>query len=468
MPPRIGIVGAGPGGLSLARLLSDRGFADVTLLERAPRVGGKSLTVTHEGLGHELGTCYLGTGYTTVRKWMEQAGIREHALPRQIIELENGERTTFEAYVLGTAGRIGAAAQITRYVRDWMTFHDWDVRGAPDDCPGTDGRPMREEVAEPFLDWLRARDLDVVARFALRSMTVMGYGAIDRVPALYGLRWNMPSLLWAAVTTQIAEPSPGWSALWTHLAYDLDVRLLHTITGVERRAGGFEVSTDRGPFAFEHLVITTPLDEAAAWFPFDKAERAAYPIGGSSLRWGEMVSTLVDAQGWFRDADTRCWEARAKDGPSVARGQVLGARRTGDKTVVARARSRTRPDVYVTYQYGDPTRSDEELLATLHADLAAEGATIQSVLRQCRWRYSPQFTPDAIRGGALSRFERQQGRDNLWISGATASHEAVDNIVDANERLVDRMALAFAGKDPSSEDAFEGIGMRFRWRLDDK
>ena len=45
-------------------------------------------------------------------------------------------------------------------------------------------------VSVPFGAWLAARDLDVVTRFALRSMTVMGYGSLDRVPALYGLRWN--------------------------------------------------------------------------------------------------------------------------------------------------------------------------------------------------------------------------------------------------------------------------------------
>ena len=33
MSPRIGIVGAGPGGLSLARLLTERGYADVTLID---------------------------------------------------------------------------------------------------------------------------------------------------------------------------------------------------------------------------------------------------------------------------------------------------------------------------------------------------------------------------------------------------------------------------------------------------
>ena len=75
MLPRIGIVGAGPGGLSLAKLLTQRGYGDIILFERENCVGGKSRTVMVEGLGHELGTCYAALGYITVKQWMEQAGI---------------------------------------------------------------------------------------------------------------------------------------------------------------------------------------------------------------------------------------------------------------------------------------------------------------------------------------------------------------------------------------------------------
>jgi hypothetical protein len=468
MSPRIGIVGAGPGGLSLARLLTERGFADVTVIERADRVGGKSLTVQHQGIGHELGTCYVALGYTTVKKWMEEAGIGEHILPRQKIRSAGGELLEFKDFVEGSAGLLGSGVQVARYTRDWLHFHHWDLRGAPDDAEGTLGCPMREEVAEPFGAWLAKRDLDVLARFALRSMTVMGYGSLDRVPALYGLRWNMPSLLASAVTTHIVEPVPGWLPLWTHVADRLDVRTGHTITSVERGGSGFCVHTDQGDFAFEHLVLTCALDEAAAWFPFDDAERRAFAVDGDSLHWREFVSTLVDASGWYRDADTWCSEERVKDAAAVARGRLIGARRTGDKSPVAQARARSRPDVYVCYQYGDPRLRSDELLGALQADLAAEGATINAVLRRCRWKYSPQLTSEAIRGGAASRMERHQGRGNLWISGATASHEAVDNIVDYNTRLVERMALAFTGVDPSSPETMASIAEQFRFSLDDK
>jgi hypothetical protein len=147
---------------------------------------------------------------------------------------------------------------------------------------------------------------------------------------------------------------------------------------------------------------------------------------------------------------------------------MIGARRTGDKSPVAKARSRTRPSVYVCYQYGDRERTDAALLETLRADLAAEGATINAVLRQCRWRYSPQLTSNAISEGGVSRMEQSQGRGNLWIAGATTSHEAVDNIVDYNRRLVERMALAFAGGDPSDPEVLASIADQFRFSLGDK
>ena len=71
-----------------------------------------------------------------------------------------------------------------------------------------------------------------------------------------------------------------------------------------------------------------------------------------------------------------------------------------------------------------------------------------------------------IAAGAVGRFERLQGRGGLWITGASASHEAVDNIVDYNHRLADRMEMAFEGRDPSSPEAFEELAERYRFSPD--
>jgi choline dehydrogenase-like flavoprotein len=240
--PRIGIIGAGPGGLTLARLLAERGITDVTLLERQSRPGGKSLTFFHEGIGHELGTCYTSLGYRRIKHWMAKAGIREHRLRRHMILTQGGELIEFENFVRKPAGVVGTLAQLSRYARAWFAFHNWDLAGGSDDTNGTGGRAMREEVAEPFQAWLDARGLDLIARIALRAMTVLGYGALDQVPALYGLRWITPTLLATGGLNRFMEPVPGWEALWSYLAGTLDVRTSVKVEAVLRRGRGFIVS----------------------------------------------------------------------------------------------------------------------------------------------------------------------------------------------------------------------------------
>jgi predicted NAD/FAD-dependent oxidoreductase len=467
--PRIGIVGAGPGGLSLAKLLTERGFADVTVLERGAHVGGKSSTYHYEGLGHEMGTCYVADGYTTVKKWMEAAGMGIHPLERHNIHDRDGTVMPFEEFVKGGDGlraTIETGAEALRYAWLWDRFHAWDMRGCLDDVLDDKDRPWREQVARPFREWLEERGLDGIERFALRTMTVMGYGAMDRVPTVYGLRWNVPSLVLSAVRKSVGEPIPGWQHLWTHLASHLDVRLEHEITAVER-GREFRVQTNSGELVFDHLVLTGALDEATRWFPFDEAERYAWGIEGH-VQWREYVTTLVAAEGWFRDSDTRSFAAHAWDGVATDASQLLVARRTGDKSAAARARSATRRDVYVCYQYGHRERSNQALLEILLADLARDGARSVEVLRQARWKYAPQLSSMAIREGGLARMEHQQGRNRLWVSGATASHEAVDNIVDYNQRLVERMVAAFEGRDPSDPELLDEIADRYRLRFSDK
>jgi hypothetical protein len=468
--PRIGIVGAGPGGLSLAKLLTDKGFADVTVLERNGHVGGKSSTHHHDGVGHEMGTCYVADGYTTCKKWMDAAGMRVHPLEQHYIYDRDNNFLPFDEFVKGGRGlldSLGMGAQALKYSLAWDRFHGWDMRGCPDDFLDDKDRPMREQVARPFREWLLERNLDAIERFVMRTMTIMGYGALDRVPTVYGLRWNVPSLFLSAVRKTVGEPIPGWQHLWVHLASHLDVRLDCEISAVERKDGGFVVDSNRGAFHFDHLVLTGPLDEAARWFPFSDDEQRAWGIDGA-LQWREYVTTLIDAEGWFSDVDTRSFAAHAHDGPATDASQLLVVRRTGDKSAAALARSKSRRHVYVCYQYGSRERSDAELLDILLRDLAHDGARNPKVLKQARWKYAPQLGSGAIREGGLGRMERQQGRSNLWVSGATASHEAVDNILDYNERLVARMAAAFAGRDPADPDLLDDIADRYRLRFSDK
>lgn len=434
----IAIVGAGAGGLSLARILTDRGFADVTVVERAPTVGGKSYTYHYQGLGHELGCCYQTWGYTHVREWMEEAGIGSHRLPHHVIHLPDGTVTDFKDFVLGE-NKLAAYAQIAEYNQRWLEFFTRQQLRKKQE-------KWNADVGRPFAAWLDEHGLDVVKRFAWRTMTAMGYGHLDKVPALYGLRWNTPSLLLSAAALRVDEPVPGWQHLWQHLAWNLDVRTGTRIQQVERSEEGHVLHTDKGELHARHLVVTSPLDEAAKWLPQTEEEQAVF----GRIGWSEYVTTLVEAKGWFKDEDTHTFGANLFGADGDRRGHLMVVRRTGDKTPVAQARSAERPDVYVCYQYGGRGLSNEDLDAKLRADIAEQGGTVEKVITRCRWKYAPQLDLDAVRQGYAWRLEDLQGGQRTWYSGASLSHEAVDNIVDYNTWLADRMELRIrreAGED---------------------
>ncbi|MGE3537420.1 MAG: phytoene desaturase family protein [Candidatus Tectimicrobiota bacterium] len=58
MSKRVCIVGAGPGGLAAAMLLAHAGL-DVTVLERLPRIGGRTATLEAEGLRFDVGATFF-------------------------------------------------------------------------------------------------------------------------------------------------------------------------------------------------------------------------------------------------------------------------------------------------------------------------------------------------------------------------------------------------------------------------
>ena len=59
---------AGPAGVHMASLLKKAGVENVVVLERLHRIGGKSYTVVdNDGVPHEMGTCYLHSGYGPIK-----------------------------------------------------------------------------------------------------------------------------------------------------------------------------------------------------------------------------------------------------------------------------------------------------------------------------------------------------------------------------------------------------------------
>ena len=71
---RICIVGAGPAGIATAHELAGRGYRNVTILEKADRVGGLCLSEGFEGRAFDLGANYVTSAYKQVRRLARLVG----------------------------------------------------------------------------------------------------------------------------------------------------------------------------------------------------------------------------------------------------------------------------------------------------------------------------------------------------------------------------------------------------------
>lgn len=411
----IAIIGAGPAGLSAARLLEETGRVRAVVFEKSERIGGKSFSTPRFGVVHDMGTCYSTLAHTLTNRWMRELGIRQKAIGRQEVD-----GVPLRKFISGgrTFATVGEAA---RFVQAWRRqMRDFETRA--------DDPEVRAIAAAPVSDWLERNGLSAIRRFALRALTNMGYGFLDQTTTVQALRWCTPTLLLSGSLDQIKAPQGGWQAFWERMSQTLDVRFGQPVVAVARNARGVEVTTPTGAQKFDALLVAAPLDE----LPFDltEAERDVR----AAVSWDTYVTSLVGVRDWYPGEEVVAFQAALQ--PGAPKGVLLSARPAGRRPKVADGVRH-----FMTGQYGGGLDA-AQLVDRLSADLSARGAKLDYVAVQRIWKYCPHYAPQAVRDGLLKRMEAMQGEARTWYAGSTFSFESVANIVAHNQALAPRIVGA--------------------------
>lgn len=418
-PATIAVVGGGPAGLSLAKLLNERAAARVTVFEAADRVGGKSYSIAQGGSVHDMGTCYSTLSYQTTNRWMRQYGVRQRALGRQVME-----GAPFMKFVSSVPGG-SLVGEARRYLGARRTFLN-------ERAVDPDAADAHAAAAEPFSEWLERHDLPRMRRFMLRAFTSIGYGPLEHLPTVQALRWATPRLFLTGLLAQLRMPVEGWQTLWERVADDMDVRRAEPVQHIDRGPHGVVIHTPTGPHVFDYAVLTTPVDDLAGMMDLTADERAI-AVGTA---WNSYVTTLCRVSNWFQDHMVEAYAAPLA--PSAEPGLLLSARRAQQGV-----NGPTDKTLYLTGQYGQGLTA-EQLADRLHIEIERKGGRFEGVLCQKRWKYFPRYHAEALKDGLLTRMRNAQGANRTWYSGATFSYESVGNIVDFNHRLADAIALRLA------------------------
>ncbi|MEM0987110.1 MAG: FAD-dependent oxidoreductase [Pseudomonadota bacterium] len=416
--PRIAIAGAGPSGLTMARLLRDRGFGNTVLFEASHRIGGKSETVFVGDTLSELGTCYTQRGDRQVRQWMRECGLSWGSIDRAKID-----GRSFVDYVKDGAGGP-LWMQTLKFLRARAA-----LLSALDATPSDPA--VLAEASMSVADWLRMRNLHKIERFFYRALVTTGYGYIHDTNVLQAIRWIDRDLIISGVLNDLVMPHEGWTVFWGRFSQGMDIRLETPITAIERDGTGVSVTAGGVTEDFDAIVCAMPLDSFAALTQPTEAEQAV----NDGTWWGRFVITLAICEDWYTKEQIRTFGDAIDD--TARKSMLISARREGYDEEAG-------GHIYLLGQLpGD--ESLDELKEIMAEEVRRRGGRMTRVLHQKDWKYFCRYKPEAIRSGLLATMQSMQGERHTFYSGSTFCHEAVGKIAIFNTGLADQIsAHAFA------------------------
>lgn len=417
---RIGIIGAGAAGLSVARALQQKGFCNVTVLEREGRVGGKCWTFLHEGRTYEMGAVALTTNSLNVRALIREFGIRESAnegfrlrgggIIRSVLvpPLQLGidpRGPTLLPSVLRDNPPWKVAASCLRFLRETHRYRALRE-------PGMLGIPR--ELTIPFEQWAREQGITDAARLLIDiPFVAFGYGFLSETPAAYVLKYIQH------VVPPLSELlDVGYQGLWEAVARGMDIRLGVNVRRVQR-GHNVVVETDQERFTFDALVLAIPIDKA---LPFLDAAQEEIELA-SKIHANELRAVFVSAKGL---PNHRYIVLPNHFDPATRGGVTIIHKRWKDT------------DVYGFYAHGREGISMDQTIGRVLETARALGGEITRVIRTHAWHYFPRVSCEDLAAGYFDRFEAMQGARRTYHAGELLTGGLVEAVVRQARDLVER------------------------------
>ena len=405
------ILGGGPAGLTMARMLKDRGVTDVKILEATPKVGGKCLSSPIGDHIVEFGTCYAIWSHKYVLKHMKKLGIKRNYLRAQRID----GRELIDYIKDGSGPPF--MVQAIKYTLKRRKLMARAQKGDPS---------VNDVLAMPTRDWLRQNNFGKIENMMHRVVTSIGYGYLDRLPLLHAMRWVDFDMLLTGLLKFTVMPEGGWQHFWDEFAKSLDVHLQTKAVSVERTDEKVRVRTETGEtFEADQLINTIPMSDFCAITEATESEQDI----AASIHWSGYTTTLLSVENWSHDAPVNAWSATCATDEND--GQLLYYRYECPEE-----------DGRHLFSVGQLSiaYSPDELVEIATFDAGKKGAVDPRLVQQVIWQYMPTYDADKIRSGLLQTMAKMQGERRTFHTGSSFSHEAVSTIAAFNARLLPLVA----------------------------
>jgi len=470
---KIAVVGGGPAGVSIAKLLNDRGFNNIKLFEASDHIGGKSKRwESPSGEAHEQGTCFMTGKYECIQEWARLVGLTEAVMADDkrfvasnktvIAPLTTPPIVSSRLYAADYAFQhlgipppelqAAIAEAVQRYPKAWLaTMGDAEYMFPSEDKVNMSALNMT------YQEWLQEHNLTTLLPILLPTMNGQGYGDPKDMPALYGLMWNHPNFIVGGPfgSGTIRMLREGFQTLWERLiqSTSADVSLESPVTQIIRKRDYVEVTYTGKDGAshkerFDWLVMAAPMPQnlpvikdrtvRERWlfgsYQFHELVLTQYNISGGTSRlpedfeilaWSDRLPDQTDyyEMSWkFGRLHRRMYDADGDDGPTAIRH-------------TANVKGFKDPVVGVL-QVSDFNTPDAMLTEVAKDDAREYGFDLEFLARD-RWDYMPHFSLRDVTGNRKPwRIWNTQGERRTWWVGSHTSFESVADVLDYNLKLV--------------------------------
>ncbi|MFN7454478.1 MAG: FAD-dependent oxidoreductase [Pseudobdellovibrionaceae bacterium] len=410
---RIGVIGAGPSGLSAAYFLKQKGYNNVTVLEKNGRVGGKCHTVVYKGRSYEMGAIMTGPSYTEVKKLSSEFN-------QKIIEFSKGsadaveldpENNRLKSIPLERKAQYFLAAQEYKklYKRYKLKISDEGFYN------------IDPELQIPFRTWARryASNPAMMEEVLSHFFVSFGYGYMDQVPAAYVLKYFSPELLDSFLFGRIYMLENGYQKLWEAVARDLDVQLNFDMVSAKRIGNEWIVTSRAGKtYAFDDLILAMPLD-SASWIVDIKNDLKTTL---RKVQHQSYTSILVDI-----DMPTAGGGVITSNYQSSRNGSTVSwLYRWADKKVAN------------FYRLGAQAKDKETVISEFKAEAKSRGWKINRIIEAIDWKYFPHFSSSALKDSPYKILEDSQSQNGLYLAGELMNFSTVEHSVAYSKDLVNR------------------------------
>ena len=403
---RIGIVGAGPAGLTAAETLRNKGYKNIVLLERSQCAGGKCLSIDHKGRSYELGAGIVADSSSFIRNLAEKYSVsmeRVEFSHRMYLDVRTGQpihRSFGETLKL--------AWQVALYWRLARKYRRIAESGFAN---------IDKDLCEPFDAWATKHGIPLLAREFANYFTGFGYGFQDEVSAAYILKYYPWDIVFAYLKRSFYKFPNGIQGLWTAVANSHDVRYGTTIQHIKRDEA-IHVTTNQGEVIFDALIIAAPLDESLNYLDAGKQEKALFPK--------------------IQYEDYRTYAVHLKNFPKLT-GYIPGnlhSNRKGEP--VFWYQRYLDSDLYTFYAFGSRSIDDETVLKNIERVVKQLGGSIEKTETIEHWKFFPHINPDDLAAGFFDELEALQGQRHTFYVGEVMNFSTVTHSAAYAKNLVER------------------------------